>query len=65
MEFSLQKGLMEEAGFSKVKQYYRLSELPLEDVNSEAGRRRQADHVRALSLNTHRGGFTSLVVAVK
>jgi SAM-dependent methyltransferase len=65
MEFSLQKKVMKRVGFSQVKQFLRLSELPLEDVSTEAGSALQLKHYEALDYNTKEGGFTSLVVAIK
>jgi SAM-dependent methyltransferase len=65
MEFSLQERLMREAGFSTVRQYYRLSELPLEDVSSKGGRARQIDQFATLYAWTLEGGSTSIVVAIK
>ena len=65
MEFGRQRKIMIGAGFSDVRQYYRLSELPLERVDTEAGRNMQAKHFSALSRNTEKLGFTSIVVAVK
>jgi SAM-dependent methyltransferase len=65
MEFSLQKRLMQEAGFSEVRQYYRLSELVLEDVSSEHGRATQIDQFANLDAITREAGFTSIVVAIK
>ncbi|MBV9999025.1 MAG: methyltransferase domain-containing protein [Verrucomicrobia bacterium] len=65
MEFSLQKAVMKRAGFSQVRQFHRLSELPLEDVSTEAGSALQLQHYEALDFSTKKGGFTSLVVAIK
>lgn len=65
MEYSIQKKLMKQAGFSEIRQYYRLSELPLENVDSILGNFQQTQHFKALSTNTHKAGFTSIVVAVK
>jgi SAM-dependent methyltransferase len=65
MEFSVQEKLMHEAGFSIVHQYYRLSELPLEDVSSEKGRARQIDMFTTLYAYTLVAGSTSFVVAIK
>jgi ubiquinone/menaquinone biosynthesis C-methylase UbiE len=65
MPFELQKLLMQEAGFSEIKRYYRLSSLPLENVTSEIEIRKQIEHFNALSINTHTQGFTSVVVGVK
>jgi len=65
MEFKLQERLMREAGFSTVRQYYRLSELPLEDVSSKGGRDRQIDQFATLYAYTLEAGSTSVVVAIK
>jgi SAM-dependent methyltransferase len=65
MEFSLQKRLMEKAGFSVVRQYYRLSELVLEDISSEGGRASQINHIANLYAFTLEAGLTSIVVATK
>jgi SAM-dependent methyltransferase len=65
MEFSVQERLMHEAGFSIVRQYYRLSELPLEDVSSEKGRARQIEQFTTLYAYTLVAGSTSFVVAIK
>ena len=65
MEFDRQRQLMASAGFSDVKQFYRLSELPLERVDTLAGRDLQSRHFSALSLHTLEQGFTSIVVAAK
>jgi SAM-dependent methyltransferase len=65
MEFSLQKRLMHEAGFSEVRQYYRLSELVSKDVSSLRGRAAQNNHFGILRTITRDAGFTSIVVAIK
>jgi hypothetical protein len=65
MEFSLQKRLMRQAGFSAVRQYYRLSELALEDVSSEGGRTRQVNEFTSLFAYTLEAGLSSIVVAIK
>jgi hypothetical protein len=65
MEFERQKRLMLSAGFSDVRQYYRLSELPLERVDTPEGREMQAQHFSALSIHTVEQGFTSIVVGAK
>jgi len=56
---------MQEAGFSEIKRYYRLSMLPLENVTSESEISKQIEYFTALSINTHTQGFTSVVVGVK
>jgi ubiquinone/menaquinone biosynthesis C-methylase UbiE len=65
MPFELQKLLMQKAGFSEIKRYYRLSSLPLENVTSDSEITKQIEHFNALSINTHTQGFTSVVVGVK
>jgi ubiquinone/menaquinone biosynthesis C-methylase UbiE len=65
MPFELQKLLMQKAGFSEIKRYYRLSALPLENVTSDSEISKQIEHFTALSINTHTQGFTSVVVGVK
>jgi SAM-dependent methyltransferase len=65
MEFTLQKEIMQEVGFSEVRQYYRLSELGLEDVSTEDGRARQIDQFANLYAYTLESGFSSIVVAIK
>jgi SAM-dependent methyltransferase len=65
MEFSRQKQFMAEAGFSEIRQYYRLSELGLEDVSTEGGRTRQIDRFADLYGYTLEAGFSSIVVAIK
>lgn len=65
MEYARQVAAMREAGFGTVKQYLRVSALPLESVNDEDGRNRQWDHVNALWEGTLHRGLTSVVVAVK
>jgi len=65
MEFSLQERLMRETGFSVVCQYYRLSELALEDVSSEGGRNRQIEQFANLFAYTLEAGLSSIVVGIK
>lgn len=65
MPFDLQKLLMRNAGFSEIRQYYRLSSLPLENTASEGQMNKQKEHFHTLSINTRTQGFTSVVVAVK
>ena len=65
MEFDRQLPIMKAAGFSDVRQYYRLSELPLERVDTAEGNKMQAQHLFALDHHTVKCGFTSIVVAVK
>ena len=65
MPFACQKELLLAAGFSEVRQYLRLSELPLEAVSTEGGRALQGEHFRALDYHTAAQGFTSIVVGVK
>jgi hypothetical protein len=65
MPFELQKPLVQKVGFSKIKRYYRLSALPLENSTSESEISKQIEHFTALSINTHTQGFTSVVFGVK
>jgi SAM-dependent methyltransferase len=65
MEFKLQKTLMKDAGFSEIRQYYRLSELTLEDVSTEKGRAQQINQFAEFYARTLEAGFTSIVVAIK
>jgi len=65
MEFKLQKTMMENAGFSEIHQYYRLSELILEDVSTEKGRTEQINQFANFYAWILEGGLTSIVVAVK
>jgi len=65
MEFSVQKRVLQRVGFSQVRQFYRLSELTLEDLSSEESRSRQVDHFANLHGLTLEAGLTSIVVAIK
>jgi SAM-dependent methyltransferase len=65
MEFKLQKVFMEHAGFSEIRQYYRLSELMLEDVSTKKGRAEQINKFANLYAWTLEAGLTSIVVAIK
>lgn len=64
MPYRYQVELMRAAGFSSVRQYLRLSQLPLENVATEAGWPGQWAHVSALVDGT-KNGLTSVVVASK
>jgi SAM-dependent methyltransferase len=64
MEFKRQVPLMRSAGFREVRQYLRLSELPLVAVNRDAGTRQVAQALN-LAINTMIRGLSSIVVAVK
>jgi hypothetical protein len=64
MEFERQFPLMRHAGFTKVRQYLRLSELPLVPVNSDAAAE-QLTQFSGLAIQTTRKGLTSIVVALK
>jgi SAM-dependent methyltransferase len=64
MEYNRQLSLMKSAGFAEVRQYLRLSELPLVPVNLDAAAG-QFVQVRSLASNTITLGLTSIVVAVK
>jgi SAM-dependent methyltransferase len=63
MPYSKQLQLMRNAGFREIRQYLRLSELPL--VSVEVSPAEQAVNFNALSQNTEFAGFTSIVVAKK
>ena len=63
MPFSKQRDLMIKAGFREVRQYLRLSELPLAPVGKSP--QEQTAHFSALTHNTAREGFTSIVEALK
>jgi SAM-dependent methyltransferase len=63
MPFSKQRSLMMEAGFREVRQYLRLSELPLANVGKSS--REQAAHYSALAHNTEFEGFTCIIEALK
>ncbi len=56
---------MEDAGFSEIRQYYRLSELMLEDVSTEKGRAEQINQFANFYAWTLEAGLTSIVVAIK
>jgi hypothetical protein len=57
--------VIQRAGFSVIKQYYRLSMLPLENVTFEGEMSKQIEHFTALVINTYTEGFTSVVLGVK
>ena len=63
MPFELQKLLMQRAGFSEIKQYYRLSMLPLENVTFEGEISKQIEHFTALMINTYTEGLLALCSA--
>jgi SAM-dependent methyltransferase len=65
MPYAHQAKLLSAVGFSTVRQYLRLSQLPLETVSTEMGESQQWAHFRALTEGTTRDGLTSVVVAVK
>jgi 2-polyprenyl-3-methyl-5-hydroxy-6-metoxy-1,4-benzoquinol methylase len=64
MEFERQQPLMWQAGFREVRQYLRLSELPLVPVNSDAAVK-QLTQFSGLAVQTTQRGLTSVIVAVK
>jgi SAM-dependent methyltransferase len=65
MEFEHQARLMRQAGFATVRQYLRLSQLPTEDLQTEAGRTLQPAHMNALFQNTLTLGSSCVAVAEK
>jgi SAM-dependent methyltransferase len=64
MEYERQRAHMLAAGFSDIKQFIRLSELPLVDITKDKGAK-QNDHLSGLLTNTRDHGSSSIVVAVK
>jgi hypothetical protein len=64
MEFERQLPLMRKAGFTEVRQYLRLSELPLVPVNFDAAATQSAQFW-GLALHTTKRGLTSIIVATK
>jgi SAM-dependent methyltransferase len=64
MEFERQLPLMRNAGFREVRQYLRLSELPLVPINSDAAAE-QLTQFSGLAVHTTQRGLTSVIVAVK
>lgn len=64
MPYEHQAELLRAAGFVQIRQYLRLSQLPLECVATEEGRSAQWAHFTALTEAT-RNGLTSVVVAVR
>jgi SAM-dependent methyltransferase len=64
MEFERQLPLMQKVGFTAVRQYLRLSELPMLPVNLDAAADQSAQF-SGLAFHTTKRGLTSIVVAVK
>jgi SAM-dependent methyltransferase len=64
MEFDRQLPLMRKAGFTEVRQYVRLSQLPLVPVNFDAAAA-QSTQFSGLAIHTTKRGLTSIIVAVK
>lgn len=64
MPASLQRSLMNEAGFGKVRQYLRLSQMPLGDIATLDGTLDQVRHNVSLTYESA-NGMTSIVVATK
>jgi hypothetical protein len=64
MEFARQFPLMREAGFVEVRQYLRLSELPLVPVNVDAAAGQSAQFA-GLTWHTTKEGLTSIIVGLK
>jgi SAM-dependent methyltransferase len=64
MPASLQRELMRKAGFGTVRQYLRLSQLPMENIGTLSGSLDQVRHNVSLAYESA-NGMTSIVVAVK
>lgn len=64
MPFSLQLDLMRRAGFSSIRQYPRLSQLPLSSLSTRAGAIGQVQHALSLAYGSATG-LTSIAVAFK
>lgn len=64
MPYAYQAELLLAAGFTTIRQYLRLSQLPLEPLASEEGSSKQWAHFQAWTEGT-RNGLTSVVIAVK
>jgi SAM-dependent methyltransferase len=65
MPFEIQEAFMRKAGFSRVSQYPRLSQLIVEDLRQVDGRERQSLQFGGLLEATCTAGLTSIVVATK
>jgi 2-polyprenyl-3-methyl-5-hydroxy-6-metoxy-1,4-benzoquinol methylase len=63
MPFTLQRDTMLKIGFREVRQYLRLSEVPLVSIDDKA--RLQSDNFAAVMYHTTKCGFTSIVVGTK
>ncbi len=64
MPYEHQARMLTAAGFTEIRQFLRLSQLPLEDIAIESSMVRQQQHVRAL-FDGSRSGLTSIIVAIK
>ena len=64
MPYEHQARMLTAAGFTDVRQFLRLSQLPLEDIAKESSMLRQQQHVKAL-FDGSRNGLTSIIVAIK
>lgn len=64
MPFSLQLDLMQRAGFRSIRQYPRLSQLPVSALNTRAGAVSQVRHALSLAYGSVTG-LTSIAVAIK
>lgn len=64
MEYTRQAELMREAGFRAIRQYLRLSDIPLENVALESGNTRQLKGFKS-RIHSTANGASSLVVALK
>jgi SAM-dependent methyltransferase len=63
MPFMCVSRLLRDAGFRRVEQYLRASQLPLVDLTTPDGSARQLDVARGLLHNTCVAGLTSTIVA--
>ena len=64
MEYARQAELMRKAGFHKVRQYFRLSYIPLKDISTKFGNRIQLNSCDSM-LQMTANGYSSLVIGVK
>lgn len=64
MPFSLQREMMLRAGFTRIEQYTRVSQLPTEDISSLQGSLRQLRHGFSIGYGSATG-LTSIVLARK
>jgi 2-polyprenyl-3-methyl-5-hydroxy-6-metoxy-1,4-benzoquinol methylase len=64
MEYARQRAHMLACGFSQVRDYIRVAEIPMFDLEPDAGAK-QREYLQAVLHHTLTEGFTSIVVAVK